>query len=628
MAAGESRSEPERIGLRRTRLGRWPAERRDGRSLVEPEISVELLWQRGANVMARKLRLRPVDHADHTLEPRREEALANAFVAPKVEQELRQPRFVTKTLVTIAMRGTDGFDLHLAVPMGRGGHLAAMRAEADQGDIVAPALTAELTETELAMDLAQIGVTRVADMRIMRPDDRLRFCAVRVEKMGQRFAHMPVAQIPGLRSAVIHGSVIALGGGDQARVLRGVEEALDVAAGISQPALQQLAALRDDLLFAAPIVFGQHGAAIIRRLASPRVQATIAFAGDRGRRLIPLVEISEDRRDRGAQIVEIEPVKARLPVGRDAAIVRPQPAQERRDVSVAPHPSRKAGEGRRGGSWKGLAANEAIDNRGVGPIRLDRDDAESVCGDETARDRRARSIEFRRAMARFSKQHDPPSRKTVEERTELGTVDGRQKVGGVGDQRARRLAGGRVAPFLPSDDERHKAHRAEILGREAIFGLAGDLEKPLLAWLRADGNDQTPADRKLLPQLRRRGESAGGDQNDIERRGLGEALRAVADAQVDIFVTELAQPSPRGLGEVRPSLDRVDLRRDSTQRRRGVTRSGADLENFIAALHRGRLDHQGDNIGLRDHLPLADRQRRVVISEVAQAGRDERLARD
>ena len=70
------------------------------------------------------------------------------------------------------------------------------------------------------------------------------------------------------------------------------------------------------------------------------------------------------------------------------------------------------------------------------------------------------------------------------------------------------------------------------------------------------------------------------------------------------------------------ALDRVDAVGDPTHHGRGITRARAHLEDTVARLHLGGFDHQRDDIGLRDRLALADRQRPVLVGELLEAGLD------
>jgi hypothetical protein len=134
-------------------------------------------------------------------------------------------------------------------------------------------------------------------------------------------------------------------------------------------------------------------------------------------------------------------------------------------------------------------------------------------------------------------------------------------------------------------DQRHEAHAAEVLF--APFGLAGagDAEQRLQGFA-ADRHHQPAADRQLA--LERLGHlvAAGGDEDRVERRFVGQAEAAVAGDDRDIVVAERLDPL-RGLpGQRLVPLDREDLPGDAAHNRRGVTRARADLEHPVARARR------------------------------------------
>ena len=75
------------------------------------------------------------------------------------------------------------------------------------------------------------------------------------------------------------------------------------------------------------------------------------------------------------------------------------------------------------------------------------------------------------------------------------------------------------------------------------------------------------------------------------------------------------------------AFDRVDAGGDPARHRRRVAGAGADLEHPVAGPDPGCLEHQRDDVGLRDGLAGADRQRRILVGVAAQVGRNEHLAR-
>jgi hypothetical protein len=63
------------------------AKRRDGFRLVEPDNRIELPRQRGIGVMAEKLGVGAIDHADEAFEARFCQPSAQRLIAGEIEQE-------------------------------------------------------------------------------------------------------------------------------------------------------------------------------------------------------------------------------------------------------------------------------------------------------------------------------------------------------------------------------------------------------------------------------------------------------------------------------------------------------------------------------------------------------------
>src|SRR4051794_39969770 len=75
------------------------------------------------------------------------------------------------------------------------------------------------------------------------------------------------------------------------------------------------------------------------------------------------------------------------------------------------------------------------------------------------------------------------------------------------------------------------------------------------------------------------------------------------------------------------ALNGADPVGNLTEDGRRVAGASAYLENAVAGLYLGRLDHQRHDVRLRDGLAFADRQWAVFVSEFFETGFDENLAR-
>ena len=65
-------------------------------------------------------------------------------------------------------------------------------------------------------------------------------------------------------------------------------------------------------------------------------------------------------------------------------------------------------------------------------------------------------------------------------------------------------------------------------------------------------------------------------------------------------------------------LDRVDLARDLAEHGRRVAEPGADLEHRLVAFQAQRLDHQRDDVRLRNRLAARQRLRRILVRELLE----------
>ena len=99
---------------------------------------------------------------------------------------------------------------------------------------------------------------------------------------------------------------------------------------------------------------------------------------------------------------------------------------------------------------------------------------------------------------------------------------------------------------------------------------------------------------------------------------LRPALGAVAMQHMHVAVAEIGEPRGRLFRELADALDGIDLAGNAREHGRRIARAGADLEHTLAALEPQRLDHEGDDVGLRDGLLGLDRQRRILVGEFPQ----------
>ena len=125
-------------------------------------------------------------------------------------------------------------------------------------------------------------------------------------------------------------------------------------------------------------------------LGTHMVEARVAPACHLSLLGIDLIEVPDDRLDRGTQAVEVKPIEAGLGSRVGLSVVAgPQPLHEAQHIPVSPHPGGKAAEApQRGISiLVGRHAHHIpVDSVGVWPIPLDGDDRKAELVDQAPGD--------------------------------------------------------------------------------------------------------------------------------------------------------------------------------------------------------------------------------------------------
>ena len=133
-------------------------------------------------------------------------------------------RLVQRMLEAVVSRGRHAHAAHGGAPFFTGDHGTAVRAEADEHDIILVVrLPYELADVEHA-GAGHVGESRVADVCVVLPHDRLRVRTMVLHEPLERLDHVRVANVPRGRAAADHRAVIALRVPGDERILLRVEE--------------------------------------------------------------------------------------------------------------------------------------------------------------------------------------------------------------------------------------------------------------------------------------------------------------------------------------------------------------------------------------------------------------------
>ena len=122
-------------------------------------------------------------------------------------------------LVTAFQRRANIFTLGGRAPIGRGSYSAMIR-EADEYRFLSNSFANHLSDVHFTV-MTHLGGTRVAQVGIVRPDNRFRLPAsIKVRnQIADRVHHVPVAQVPRRRAAAKHRAVVLLRVFYQPRIL-------------------------------------------------------------------------------------------------------------------------------------------------------------------------------------------------------------------------------------------------------------------------------------------------------------------------------------------------------------------------------------------------------------------------
>src|SRR5919201_1325932 len=142
------------------------------------------------------------------------------------------------------------------------------------------------------------------------------------------------------------------------------------------------------------------------------------------------------------------------------------------------------------------------------------------------------------------------------------------------------------------------------------------------------GDDEATADRELLFERLGHVWPAGGDHDRVEWRIFWPTPCSVTLSDLHVGIAQIATALGGGARKTRVPFDAVHLGGDPTGHRRGVPRARSHVEHSIVLSELQCLEHEGDDVWLRDRLLLIDRERGIFVSEFDERVWYEFLTRD
>ena len=197
---------------------------------VEPDIGVELAAAAiDLGIVAQQLGLGPIDDADEALQPGLAAGGGAGRAGPSADRagSAAWPAVVATGARSCPRARADPLHLHRRRPSRSPRRPCRCGCRSRSGRPASPKRSRHSWPMLSSLaDAAHLGEARVADVGVVRPDHRLGARAAWPRAGARSVSNMwRVAQVPALGAAVVHDAVVALGGGDQPRVLGGVEEA-------------------------------------------------------------------------------------------------------------------------------------------------------------------------------------------------------------------------------------------------------------------------------------------------------------------------------------------------------------------------------------------------------------------
>jgi hypothetical protein len=162
------------------------------------------------------------------------------------------------------------------------------------------------------------------------------------------------------------------------------------------------------------------------------------------------------------------------------------------------------------------------------------------------------------------------------------------------------------------------------------YGLPVDSadEMKLLRVGRANGDDHASTFAKLSGQGGRDTERGSRNEDSVERCTGRKPEGAIAGEDADIGIAERRESATGTLGEGCVTLDGEDLGGKFREQSGDVARARANFKNYVGRQQLKRFEHEGDDVGLRDRLPIANRTRMIFVGLGAASFRNEFVAGD
>lgn len=173
-------------------------------------------------------------------------------------------------------------------------------------------------------------------------------------------------------------------------------------------------------------------------------------------------------------------------------------------------------------------------------------------------------------------------------------------------------------------------HGDEADGEDGLFFDLPALfaqENEVLVHAAAYGDDHAAAVAELLDEVGWNFVWRAGHNDGVERRLFGPALVTDAVTDLSVVIAEPLERLPCHCGEGLDDFDGVEFGAGGSENRGLVAGASANFQNLFAGLRADGFGHEGDDVGLRDGLAVADGKRVVHVGLAAQTQREKIVER-
>src|SRR5580692_389219 len=184
-------------------------------------------------------------------------------------------------------------------------------------------------------------------------------------------------------------------------------------------------------------------------------------------------------------------------------------------------------------------------------------------------------------------------------------------------------------PVLRSFAIEHQRNEADVFveGYNLLSIDCSD-ELQLLRVGGADRNNHSSGIAELGEQRGGQIGGSGGDENGVERGVGGKAKSAVSGEDSSVVIAEFGENFARSLGQSGMAFDRENLLGKFSEQGGYIAGTRSNLENFVGGGELEGVEHESNNVWLRDGLVVPDRKGMVFVGLATIGFRDKSIAGD